>query len=170
VALPPGDYQVTAEATGFSFLERTATVETGATATLNLTLQVNFNVSTSLASNGAINIGRRGDAEWYGPRCDSRQDPERWDRYPLEASPLVKSITVRTGTDIWSLGVVLYETVTDRARSQGETPSHVVVYFVLSVRVRALARLHQQSKDMSDSSDSWLLLGASLSTGNSELL
>ena len=40
VALPPGDYQVMAEATGFSLLERTATVETGATATLNLTLQV----------------------------------------------------------------------------------------------------------------------------------
>jgi hypothetical protein len=65
---------------------------------------------------------------------------------------------------------VLYETVTGRARSQGETPSHVVVYFVLSVRVRALARLHQLSKDMSDNSDSWLLLGASLSTGKSELL
>ena len=40
VGLPPGDYYVTAEAVGFSRLERTATVETGATTTLNLTLQV----------------------------------------------------------------------------------------------------------------------------------
>ncbi|MDQ3254272.1 MAG: carboxypeptidase-like regulatory domain-containing protein [Acidobacteriota bacterium] len=39
-ALPPGVYRVTAEAAGFSLLERKATVETGATTTLNLTLQV----------------------------------------------------------------------------------------------------------------------------------
>ncbi len=39
-ALPPGVYRVTAEAAGFSLLERKATVETGATTTLNITLQV----------------------------------------------------------------------------------------------------------------------------------
>lgn len=39
-ALPPGVYQVTAEATGFSLLQRTATIETGTTTTVNLTLQV----------------------------------------------------------------------------------------------------------------------------------
>jgi hypothetical protein len=39
-ALPPGEYHVTAEADAFSRLECTATVETGATTTLNLTLQV----------------------------------------------------------------------------------------------------------------------------------
>src|SRR5687767_4099252 len=39
-ALPPGVYLVTAEADGFSLLERTAAAETGATTTLNLTLQV----------------------------------------------------------------------------------------------------------------------------------
>ena len=39
-ALPPGEYLVTAEADGFGLLERTAAVETGATTTLNLTLQV----------------------------------------------------------------------------------------------------------------------------------
>ena len=38
--LPPGDYDITAEATGFTFLKRAATVQTGATTTLNLTLQV----------------------------------------------------------------------------------------------------------------------------------
>jgi len=39
-ALPPGMYQVTAEADGFGPLERTAAVETGMTTTLDLTLQV----------------------------------------------------------------------------------------------------------------------------------
>ncbi len=39
-ALPPSVYEVTAEADGFGPLERTATVETGTTTTLNLTLQV----------------------------------------------------------------------------------------------------------------------------------
>ncbi len=39
-ALPPGVYQVTAEGAGFSVLVHTATVETGTTTTLNLTLQV----------------------------------------------------------------------------------------------------------------------------------
>lgn len=39
-ALPPGVYGLTAEAVGFSLLERTATVETGTTTTINLTLQV----------------------------------------------------------------------------------------------------------------------------------
>ncbi|MCM3904639.1 MAG: carboxypeptidase-like regulatory domain-containing protein [Pyrinomonadaceae bacterium] len=39
-ALPPGVYQVTAEAEGFHLLERTAALATGATTTLNLTLQV----------------------------------------------------------------------------------------------------------------------------------
>lgn len=39
-ALPAGVYHVTAEADGFSLLERTATVETGTTTTLNLTLQI----------------------------------------------------------------------------------------------------------------------------------
>lgn len=39
-ALPPGDYQVTAEATGFSLLERTATVEAGTTTAVNLQVQV----------------------------------------------------------------------------------------------------------------------------------
>ncbi|MGH9941493.1 MAG: carboxypeptidase regulatory-like domain-containing protein [Pyrinomonadaceae bacterium] len=38
--LPPGVYRVTAEAAGFSLLQRTATVETGTTTTVNLTLQV----------------------------------------------------------------------------------------------------------------------------------
>ena len=38
-ALLPGVYHLTAEANGFRMLERTATVETGATTTLNLTLQ-----------------------------------------------------------------------------------------------------------------------------------
>ena len=40
MALPPGDYHVTAEATGFSILERTATVEAGTTTTVNLQVQV----------------------------------------------------------------------------------------------------------------------------------
>ncbi len=40
VALPPGNYQVTAEAMGFSFLERTATVDAGTTTTVNLQVQV----------------------------------------------------------------------------------------------------------------------------------
>jgi carboxypeptidase family protein len=39
-ALPPGVYQVTAEADGFRLLGRTATVETGTTTTVDLTLQV----------------------------------------------------------------------------------------------------------------------------------
>jgi Carboxypeptidase regulatory-like domain len=39
-ALPPGVYQVTAQATGFSLLQRTATVEIGTTTTVNLMLQV----------------------------------------------------------------------------------------------------------------------------------
>lgn len=39
-ALPPGTYHVTAEADGFGLLERTAIVETGATTTINLMLQV----------------------------------------------------------------------------------------------------------------------------------
>jgi hypothetical protein len=38
--LPPGIYQVTAEAYGFSLVQRAATVETGTTTTVNLTLQV----------------------------------------------------------------------------------------------------------------------------------
>jgi hypothetical protein len=49
-ALPPGDYQVTAEATGFSFLERTATVEAGTTTAVNLQGQVggtNENITVS---------------------------------------------------------------------------------------------------------------------------
>jgi len=39
-ALPSGVYSVTGEATGFSLVERTATVEAGTTTTVNLTLQV----------------------------------------------------------------------------------------------------------------------------------
>jgi hypothetical protein len=39
-ALPPGVYQVTAEAAGFGLLERTATVEAGTTTTANLSLQI----------------------------------------------------------------------------------------------------------------------------------
>jgi hypothetical protein len=39
-ALPSGVYKVTAEAAGFSLLERTATVEAGTTTTVNLALQV----------------------------------------------------------------------------------------------------------------------------------
>ncbi len=39
-ALPSGVYQVTAEAAGFSPLERTATVEAGTTTTVNLVLQI----------------------------------------------------------------------------------------------------------------------------------
>src|SRR5262249_29647443 len=39
-ALPSGVYQVTAEATGFRLLERTATVEAGTTTSVNLTLRV----------------------------------------------------------------------------------------------------------------------------------
>lgn len=39
-ALPPGDYQITAEATGFTLLERVATVEAGTTTTLDIQLQV----------------------------------------------------------------------------------------------------------------------------------
>ena len=40
VALPPGIYRLTAEAIGFSVLERTVTVATGAIITVNLSLQV----------------------------------------------------------------------------------------------------------------------------------
>ena len=39
-ALPPGVYTIVAEATGFSLLQRAAIIETGATTTLNLTLEV----------------------------------------------------------------------------------------------------------------------------------
>jgi len=39
-ALPPGVYRVTAEATGLVCWNRTVIVETGATTTVNLTLQV----------------------------------------------------------------------------------------------------------------------------------
>ena len=39
-ALPPGVYLVTAEANGFSLLQRTATIEAGTTTTVNLALQV----------------------------------------------------------------------------------------------------------------------------------
>jgi hypothetical protein len=39
-SLPPGVYRVTAEAEGFSLLERTATVEAGTTTTVNLVLQI----------------------------------------------------------------------------------------------------------------------------------
>src|SRR4029453_16886843 len=39
-ALPPGDYQITAEATGFSLLERAATVEVGTTTTVNFRFEV----------------------------------------------------------------------------------------------------------------------------------
>lgn len=40
VALPPGVYLVRVEAEGFSVLQRTATVETGMTTTVNLTLEI----------------------------------------------------------------------------------------------------------------------------------
>jgi hypothetical protein len=40
VALPPGDFQVTVEATGFRLVERTATVEAGTATTVNLQIQV----------------------------------------------------------------------------------------------------------------------------------
>ena len=53
VALPPGDYQVTAEATGFSFLERTATVEAGTTTTVNLQVQVGGITENMVVSNVA---------------------------------------------------------------------------------------------------------------------
>jgi hypothetical protein len=39
-SLPPGDYQITAEATGFSLLERTATVEVGTTTKVNLRFEI----------------------------------------------------------------------------------------------------------------------------------
>jgi len=39
-ALPPGVYHMTAEATGFGLLERSATVEAGTTTTVNLALQI----------------------------------------------------------------------------------------------------------------------------------
>src|SRR5262245_55218271 len=39
-ALPSGLYQLTAEATGFRLLQRTATVEAGTTTTVNLTFQL----------------------------------------------------------------------------------------------------------------------------------
>jgi hypothetical protein len=53
VALPPGDYLVAAEATGFSFLERTATVEAGTTTTVNLQVQaggISENITVSNAA------------------------------------------------------------------------------------------------------------------------
>src|SRR5215471_369145 len=51
-ALPPGVYQMAAEAAGFTLLERTATVEAGTTTTVNLTLQVG-GVSEKLMVNDA---------------------------------------------------------------------------------------------------------------------
>src|SRR5262249_26973057 len=39
-SLPPGDYQVMVEATGFDLLERTATVEAGTTTKVDIRLQV----------------------------------------------------------------------------------------------------------------------------------
>ncbi len=39
-SLPPGDYQITAEATGFNLLERTATVEVGTTTTVSFRFEV----------------------------------------------------------------------------------------------------------------------------------
>src|SRR4029453_10285717 len=39
-ALPPGVYQITAQASGFALLERTATVQTGTTTTVDLRLQI----------------------------------------------------------------------------------------------------------------------------------
>src|SRR5262249_46416145 len=51
-ALPPGVYQMAAEAAGFTLVERTATVEAGTTTTVNLTLQVG-GVSEKLMVNDA---------------------------------------------------------------------------------------------------------------------
>lgn len=63
-ALPPGVYRVTAEAAGFTPLERTATVETGATTTLNLTLQagavseqVTVNTSSAVINSEQHQVG-----------------------------------------------------------------------------------------------------------------
>ncbi|MEK6284836.1 MAG: carboxypeptidase regulatory-like domain-containing protein [Acidobacteriota bacterium] len=50
VALPPGDYQVTAEAMGFSVLERTATVEAGTTTTVNLQVQIGITENITVSS------------------------------------------------------------------------------------------------------------------------
>jgi len=57
-SLPPGVYRVTAEAAGFSPGEGTATLETGATTTLNLTLQigaVSERVAVSASASPIIN-------------------------------------------------------------------------------------------------------------------
>jgi hypothetical protein len=51
VALPPGNYQVTAEAMGFSFLERTATVDAGTTTTVNLQVQVGEKIENITVNN-----------------------------------------------------------------------------------------------------------------------
>jgi len=47
-SLPPGNYQITAEATGFSPFERSAPIEAGTTTTLNFQLQVGVSESVSI--------------------------------------------------------------------------------------------------------------------------
>lgn len=56
-ALPPGVYQVKADAEGFSLLERAATVEAGTTTTVNLMLQVG-GVSEKLTVSDAVPLIR----------------------------------------------------------------------------------------------------------------
>jgi Carboxypeptidase regulatory-like domain len=53
-SLPPGNYQIAAEAPGFSPLERTATIEAGTTTTLNLQLQVGVSESVSINTSAPL--------------------------------------------------------------------------------------------------------------------
>jgi hypothetical protein len=64
-ALPPGDYHITAEATGFSLPERTATVEAGTTIRVNLQLQVSA-VSETVSARTATPLIRYDDPQISG--------------------------------------------------------------------------------------------------------